>query len=96
LQQITNPLVMAGDMNTTNRANTPTSVRNEIIGRVTDYQFWISRAVSYFHPLGIYQHALQPVRYTHGLNELVEGRISDHPPMTVDLPLHEPTAPSSR
>jgi hypothetical protein len=30
------------------------------------------------------------------LNESVDDRISDHPPMTVDLPLHEPTAPSSK
>ena len=26
------------------------------------------------------------------LNDAVEGRISDHPPMTVDLPFAEPTA----
>jgi endonuclease/exonuclease/phosphatase family metal-dependent hydrolase len=69
LQQIANPLVMAGDMNTTNKTNTPTSVRNEIMSRVTDYQFWISQTVSYFHPLGVYQHLLQPVRYFHGYND---------------------------
>jgi hypothetical protein len=27
------------------------------------------------------------------LNESVEDRISDHPPMKVDLPLREPTVP---
>jgi hypothetical protein len=32
----------------------------------------------------------------HELNEAVEGRISDHPPMTVDLPLTEPTIESRR
>ncbi len=30
------------------------------------------------------------------LNESVEDRISDHPPMTVDLPLTEPTIESPR
>jgi endonuclease/exonuclease/phosphatase family metal-dependent hydrolase len=69
LRQIKNPMVMAGDMNTTNKTNTPTSVRNEIMSRVTDYQFWVSQTVSYFHPLGIYQHTVQPVRYFHGLND---------------------------
>jgi endonuclease/exonuclease/phosphatase family metal-dependent hydrolase len=64
-----NPLVMAGDLNTTNRDNTPTSVRNEVMTRVTDYQFWIGQAVSHFHPLGIFQYALVPVHYFHAYND---------------------------
>jgi hypothetical protein len=47
----------------------PTSVRTEIMSRVTDYQFWISQTVSYFHPLGVYQHLLPPIRYFHGYND---------------------------
>ena len=43
-----NPVVMAGDMNTTSRDNTPTSIRNEIMIRVTDYKFWINQAISHF------------------------------------------------
>jgi endonuclease/exonuclease/phosphatase family metal-dependent hydrolase len=46
-----NPVVIAGDLNTTSRDNTPTSVRNEIRTRVTDYKFWAGQAVSHFHPL---------------------------------------------
>lgn len=64
-----NPLVIAGDLNTTSSDNTPTSVRNEIMSRVTDYQFWISQAVSHFNPLGVFQYALVPVRYFHGYND---------------------------
>jgi endonuclease/exonuclease/phosphatase family metal-dependent hydrolase len=64
-----NPIVVAGDLNTTSRDNTPTSIRNEIMSRVTDYQFWIGQAVSYFHPLGIFKHLLFPVRYLHGYND---------------------------
>jgi endonuclease/exonuclease/phosphatase family metal-dependent hydrolase len=64
-----NPVIMAGDLNTTGRNNTPTSVRNEIMSRVTDYQFWIGQTVSYFNPLGIYKHALFPVHYFHGYND---------------------------
>jgi endonuclease/exonuclease/phosphatase family metal-dependent hydrolase len=209
VNQNQNPVIMAGDLNTTSKDNTPTSVRNEIMSRVTDYQFWIGHAISHFNPLGIFQYALVPVHYFHGyndpsafhlpvlwdnreralfktmekfrfsdqrafdfrgdpehslqhrgrtladsnaralkgfvptyafardyrglvgrfkldwffvkpfiedprgngqaylfapqfgrtmreLNESVDDRISDHPPMTVDLPLHEPTAPSSK
>jgi endonuclease/exonuclease/phosphatase family metal-dependent hydrolase len=209
VNQNQNPVIMAGDLNTTSKDNTPTSVRNEIMSRVTDYQFWIGQAISHFNPLGIFQYALVPVHYFHGyndpsafhlpilwdnreralfktverfrfsdlrafdfrgdpehslqhkgrtladsnararkgfvptyafsrdykglvgrfkldwffvkpfiedprrkgqpylfapqfgqtmreLNESVDDRISDHPPMTVDLPLHEPTAPSSK
>jgi hypothetical protein len=64
-----NPLVLAGDLNTTGKNNTPTSVRNEIMSRVTDYQFWAAQTVSYFNPLGIYKHAIFPVHYFHGYND---------------------------
>jgi endonuclease/exonuclease/phosphatase family metal-dependent hydrolase len=64
-----NPVVLAGDLNTTGKNNTPTSVRNEIMSRVTDYQFWVGQGVSYFNPLGIYKHVLFPVRYFHGYND---------------------------
>ncbi len=60
-----NPLIIAGDLNTTSRDNTPTSVRNEIMTRVTDYKFWIGQAVSYFHPLGVSNmHWFQFATYT--------------------------------
>ncbi|MGA6983656.1 MAG: endonuclease/exonuclease/phosphatase family protein [Candidatus Sulfotelmatobacter sp.] len=64
-----NPLIIAGDLNTTSRDNTPTSVRNEIMTRVTDYKFWAGQAVSHFHPLGIFQYTLVPLRYFHGYND---------------------------
>ncbi len=64
-----NPLILAGDLNTTGRDNTPTSVRNEIMTRVTDYQFWAGQAVSRFHPLGVFQYTLLPVHYYHGHND---------------------------
>jgi hypothetical protein len=69
VQSDKNPLVLAGDLNTTSRDNTPTSVRNEIMSRVTDYQFWIGQAVSHFNPLGVFQYTLAPVRYFHGYND---------------------------
>ena len=64
-----NAVVLAGDLNTTSSDNTPTSISNEIMIRVTDYQFWIGQAVSYFHPLGTLKYALYPLRYFHGYND---------------------------
>lgn len=64
-----NPVLLAGDLNTTSSDNTPTSIRNEIMSRITDYKFWIGQAVSYFHPLGIFKYALFPIRYFHGYND---------------------------
>jgi len=65
LRQEKSPVVLAGDLNTTGRDNTPTSIRNEIMRRVTDYGFWIHQAVSKFHPLGVFQYALLPLHYLH-------------------------------
>lgn len=69
LKEDRNPVLLAGDFNTTSSDNTPTSIRNEIMSRVTDYKFWIGQAVSYFHPLGVFKYALYPVRYFHGYND---------------------------
>lgn len=66
LKEDKNPVILAGDLNTTSRDNTPTSVRNEIVSRMTDYRFWVKQAISRFHPLGIYQFALFPFHYFHG------------------------------
>jgi endonuclease/exonuclease/phosphatase family metal-dependent hydrolase len=69
LKENPNPLILAGDLNTTSSDNTPTSIRNEIMSRVTDYKFWIGQAISYFHPLGAFKYALFPLRYFHGYND---------------------------
>ena len=69
LKSDANPVVMAGDLNTTSKNNTPTSVRNEIMRRVTDHKFWVGQAVSYFHPLGLFKSMLVPLRYFHGYND---------------------------
>jgi len=69
VKQDRNPVIIAGDLNTTSRTNTPTSIRNEITMRVTDYKFWIKQAVSHFHPLGVFQYTLAPVHYFHGYND---------------------------
>jgi endonuclease/exonuclease/phosphatase family metal-dependent hydrolase len=69
IRTVQNPVILAGDFNTTSRDNTPTSIRNEIMKRVTDYQFWIKQSISYFDPLGFAKLALFPLHYFHGYND---------------------------
>jgi endonuclease/exonuclease/phosphatase family metal-dependent hydrolase len=69
LKSDNNPLILAGDLNTTGRNNTPTSVRSEIMTRVTDYKFWIGQTISHFNPLGPFQYTLVPIRYFHGYKD---------------------------
>ena len=64
-----NPVILAGDFNTTGSDNTPTSIRNEIMKRITDYQFWIKQVISYFNPLGLAKLALYPLHYFHAYND---------------------------
>ncbi len=65
IQPIENPVILAGDLNTSGHDATPTSVRNEIMKRVTDYRFWLSQAIFWFSPVSIPQYALVPLRYFH-------------------------------
>jgi endonuclease/exonuclease/phosphatase family metal-dependent hydrolase len=69
LRSIQNPVILAGDFNTTSRDNTPTSIRNEIMKRITDYQFWVKQTISYFNPLGFAKLAVYPLHYFHGYND---------------------------
>jgi hypothetical protein len=65
IQPIDNPVVLAGDLNTSGRDATPTSVRNEIMKRVTDYRFWVSQAIFWFSPVSIPHYAIVPLHYFH-------------------------------
>ncbi len=65
IQPIRNPLVLAGDLNTSGQDATPTSVRNEIMKRVTDYRFWVNQAIFWLSPVSMPQYALVPLRYFH-------------------------------
>jgi endonuclease/exonuclease/phosphatase family metal-dependent hydrolase len=65
LQPIDNPVILAGDLNTSGRDATPTSVRNEVMKRVTDYRFWVTQAIFWFSPVSIPQYAIVPLRYFH-------------------------------
>lgn len=65
LRPIKNPIVLAGDLNTSGHDAAPTSVRNEIMKRVTNYRFWVSQGVFWFSPVSIPQYVIAPRRYLH-------------------------------
>ncbi len=65
IQSIDNPIVLAGDLNTSGSDATPTSVRNEIMKRVTDYRFWVNQAIFWGSPISIPHYAIVPLRYFH-------------------------------
>ncbi len=56
--------ILAGDLNTSGQDGTPTSVRNEIMKRVTDYRFWVNQGIFWFSPVSIPQYAIVHSRAT--------------------------------
>lgn len=53
IKDIPNPVVMAGDMNTTTKDMTPTSIGREIRKRLGSEKFWITQGIKYATGVGI-------------------------------------------
>ena len=53
LRSIRNPVVLAGDMNTSGQDGTPTSWKREVYQRVGDVEFWAVTAAKYASGVGI-------------------------------------------
>jgi endonuclease/exonuclease/phosphatase family metal-dependent hydrolase len=51
LAGVSNAVIIAGDLNTTGHDDTPTSIRREILKRVTSYRFWAREALFWFIPV---------------------------------------------
>jgi endonuclease/exonuclease/phosphatase family metal-dependent hydrolase len=63
IQNVQNPIVLTGDMNTTGATGSPISVRGELIRLVKDYEFWIKQAINWFTPLSLPTYALMPFKF---------------------------------
>ncbi|HSU59542.1 MAG TPA: endonuclease/exonuclease/phosphatase family protein [Bryobacteraceae bacterium] len=61
--KLSNPIVVAGDLNTMGHNQAPTSVKKIILEHLTDYRFWIKEAILRLNPIGIYNYLLYPVNY---------------------------------
>jgi endonuclease/exonuclease/phosphatase family metal-dependent hydrolase len=51
LAGVSNTVIIAGDLNTTGHDDTPTSIRREILKRVTNPRFWAREALFWFIPV---------------------------------------------
>ena len=77
MESISNPVILAGDLNSTGSDATPTSLKREILKRVTNYRFWIGQLVSLVVPVPGLHYALFPVNYARKY----------HDPTVVDIPV---------
>jgi hypothetical protein len=63
IDEIINPTVIAGDLNTMGHDQAPTSIKKIILEHLTDYHFWVKEAILRLNPLGIYNFLLYPLNY---------------------------------
>jgi endonuclease/exonuclease/phosphatase family metal-dependent hydrolase len=63
IQERAEPLVLAGDLNTSGSDASPTTWRRQFIGRVKSRSFWLSRAAGWFWPVGVPRFLLYPAAY---------------------------------
>lgn len=63
IKEVENPVILAGDLNTTGMDGTPTSIRREILKRVKNYEFWITQGLKWGTPAALPLAALTPVTY---------------------------------
>lgn len=63
LKNTPNPVILAGDLNTTGTDGTPTSIRRELMNRVKSYEFWITQGLRWETPASLPLAVLTPANY---------------------------------
>lgn len=63
LRDVGNPVVLGGDLNTSGHDGTPTSLKREILKRVTSYRFWIRKAIFWWNPIPVLTLLHSPLNY---------------------------------
>jgi endonuclease/exonuclease/phosphatase family metal-dependent hydrolase len=63
LEGVENPVIVAGDLNTTGADGAPTSIRHEILNRVKSYEFWVTQTLKWGTPASLPLAVLTPVNY---------------------------------
>jgi endonuclease/exonuclease/phosphatase family metal-dependent hydrolase len=63
IRDVENPVVLAGDLNTTGSDAAPTSVGREIRKRVRNPKFWAQRFIDWLNPVSIPRSLLLPTAY---------------------------------
>ena len=53
IKGVDHPVILAGDMNTTGKDSTPTSIRDEVLKRLGSTTFWVKKAISWSTGMGM-------------------------------------------
>jgi endonuclease/exonuclease/phosphatase family metal-dependent hydrolase len=69
IQPIAGMVVLAGDLNTSGGDGTPTSIRREVMKRVSNPRFWQKQAVRWFSPVAVPSYILWPFAYWKNLRD---------------------------
>lgn len=72
----TNPVVIAGDLNTTGHNSTPVTIKRLLLGYLVDYRFWVRQAFYFFVPAPGLGYFLRGVNYFKNF----------HDPTAIDIP----------
>jgi endonuclease/exonuclease/phosphatase family metal-dependent hydrolase len=76
LRAETNPLVIAGDLNTTGHNGTPVTVKRLLLNYLVDYRFWVRQAFYFFVPAPGLGYFLRGINYFKNF----------HDPTAIDIP----------
>jgi endonuclease/exonuclease/phosphatase family metal-dependent hydrolase len=63
LKTVANPVILAGDLNTSGTDGQPTSIRSELMKRIKNYEFWVTTALKWGTPASLPLAAVTPVQY---------------------------------
>ncbi|MBK9169235.1 MAG: hypothetical protein IPM24_17485 [Bryobacterales bacterium] len=63
IQEVEDPVILGGDLNTTGASGAPTSVEREISKRIGDADFWALNALRWFTPLVLPRALMFPANY---------------------------------
>jgi endonuclease/exonuclease/phosphatase family metal-dependent hydrolase len=63
LAPVPNPVILAGDLNTSGADVAPTSLRREVMRRISSLTFWIQQGLFWAAPVGISPYRLVPLNF---------------------------------
>ncbi len=80
VRDIPGVVVIGADLNTSGTDGTPTSLRYEVMKRVSDHRFWIGRGIQWFSPLAVPAWIAWPVNFLK----------NHHDPTAIHIPIVAP------
>jgi hypothetical protein len=69
ISTVTHPLILSGDLNTTNSDGAPMSIRRELMKRVRNPHFWAKQGLAWFTPISLPRSFLLPTNYFKNYND---------------------------